>query len=202
MSGVLRFANGTPVANATVWSPARRLIRTDAEGRYRIDSLRPGETVLEIVCPTRIGTFVMPVLLKQSIVLRRGATLEFSPVLENQTCDPKPSRAAHVHWRGTYAQGMEESSFRPCPTDSIALEVRTYGHPIGRKVWVDWSRAPWRAPRVGELTMNAEHSEAMGFIEVSGVATGPRPSGHMGVSNYELLVDSVFAISPKGTCDK
>ena len=201
-TGTVRYA-GTeqPVGQALVWTtdgPALRMTYTDTAGHFRLDSLRPGTKSFEVVCPGYFAT--APVATVASLSVREGIETRFNPVISASNCEPKPSRVRHVHWRGHYSGGFEESSFAPCPSDSLAIEVRSYGHPFRRHAWVSSMEAEWRAPKVGHFVPDGASGYVGGFVEWSGQLTGPRLSGHMGMANYDLVVDSIFAIASSGKC--
>ena len=121
-----------------------------------------------------------------------------SGVVSAGACDPIPARSVRGRWRGRYSSAFEESSFSPCPDDSISREVRAYGNPLGRRAWVGYSKDVWKKPGAGELAHDSVSSR--GFVEWSGTMYGPTMAGHMGMSNYGLTVDSIFSMSPTGGC--
>lgn len=205
VSGSVLYEGGTPVVGALVWvldNRTARMVRTDEGGHFRLDSLVPGATSIEVVCPTSFGSLAAPTPVRRSVVLQGGTSNEFSPVLGAHACQPVPARATHVHWRGFYSAGFEESSFHPCNSDSLAAEVLSYGHPFGRSAWVRIATNAWNARKTSELALDPRSRYSTGFVEWSGRLTGPSASGHMGMANYELVVDSVFAAAPSGSCGK
>jgi hypothetical protein len=95
---------------------------------------------------------------------------------------------------------FEESSFTPCPNDSLAREVRSYGHPFSRHAWVRVAPNAWQTEGLGQLGEDPQHRRISGFVEWSGILRGPGRHGHVGTANYELTVDSIFVRSPSGQC--
>jgi hypothetical protein len=158
--------------------------------------------VLEVLCPWSIGDrFVAPSALKRDVSVVEGSNVDFSAVLDRGACETREPRTVRGHWRGRYSSAFEESQFTPCPVDPITREVRSYGHPFGRRAWVNFSKTVWKKPGLGGLAFDSTNSRDYGFVEWSGTLYGPEKSGHMGMSNYLLTVDSIFRMSPTGECD-
>jgi hypothetical protein len=126
--GTIRLASGAPLANGLVWTPSERAFRpahSDSLGRFRLDSLRVGTVQIEVLCPSRVGGFAVPVALNRVVRINGEHPTELEATVPADACVPIPPRAVHVHWRGSYSSGFENSSFYPCPIDSLAREVRT-----------------------------------------------------------------------------
>jgi hypothetical protein len=201
--GTIRFETGVPLANTTVWLSGQtfRSTRSDSLGRFHLDSLSPGTHTIEALCPSQqLFSFAVPVALRRDIDVPATGASDLNATVARAACEPIPARAAHVHWRGWYSAGFENSAFRPCSADSLAREVLAYGHPFGRLAWVDWPPTAWRAPGVGRLAPDRQTGGESGFVEWSGTLRGPAPAGHLGVANYSLTIDSVFSVAPTGRC--
>jgi hypothetical protein len=203
VSGTLRLENGRPLVGAMVWATAgvsSRDTRTDSLGHFRI-SVTPGTFVLEVICPIQAFSLAVPVALRRSVTVTAGQEVDVGTTLKETACNPPPPRTVRVRWRGWYSTAFEESSFRPCATDTVAREVRGYGHPDGRHAWVLVSPAAWGRRTLDAVQGDPQTGGAAGFVEWSGVLHGPSPSGHMGSANYALTVDSIFSVSARGSCD-
>jgi hypothetical protein len=202
--GTIRLDSGRPLVKAIPWTIADssfRDARTDSLGRFRL-SVKPGTYALEVVCPIApFSGVVPPVALRRTVVVADGEEADVSATIAATACDPISPRTVRVHWRGWYSAGFEESSFRPCETDTLAREMRAYGHPFGRHAWVTVSSTAWRRSRLDGVPSNPRIGGVAGFVEWSGSLRGPAASGHMGGANYDLTVDSIFSVAATGACD-
>ncbi len=203
VAGTIRIEPDRPLVRAQIWSVVGNRIHgasTDSLGRFRVDSVPAGTITFEVICPVPATQFmaITPVAMKREVAVVAGRATEMSGVVSAGACEPIPARSVRVRWRGRYSSAFEESSFNPCPDDSIAREVRSYGRPFGRRAWVEFSKSVWTKPGAGELANDSVSGR--GFVEWSGELHGPALSGHMGMSNYRLVVDSIFSMSPSGSC--
>ena len=200
--GTIRFDTGRPFANAAVWMLSGQILRntrTDSLGRFQLGNVASGALTIEVLCRSA-SSIVAPVAVRGVVLVDAEREAEFDAIVGRNACAPIPPRDAHVHWRGWYSVGFESSSFRPCPVDTLSREVLAYGHPLGRWVWIDWPSTAWRQPRLDTLATDSASGVAYGFVEWSGTLHGPAPAGHLDGANYRLIVDSVFAILPRGRC--
>jgi hypothetical protein len=203
VAGTIRIETDRPLVRAQIWSVVGTRIhgaRTDSLGRFRVDSVPAGTITFEVICPVPVMHLlaITPVAMKREVTVAAGGVTEMSGVVSAGACEPIPARSVRGRWRGRYSSAFEESSFSPCPDDSIAREVRSYGHPFGRRAWVEFSKNVWTKPGAGELASDSVSSR--GFVVWSGELHGPALSGHMGMSNYRLVVDSIFSMSPSSSC--
>jgi hypothetical protein len=203
VAGTIRIEPDRPLVRAQIWSVVGTHVHgatTDSLGRFRVDGIPVGTITMEVICPVPVMQLmaITPVAMKREVTVVAGRAAEMSGVVSAGACEPIPARSVRGRWRGRYSSAFEESSFSPCPDDSIAREVRSYGPPLRRRAWVKFSRSAWTKPGAGELANDSVSSR--GFVEWSGELHGPAVSGHMGMSNYRLVVDSIFSMSPSGSC--
>ena len=201
--GTIRYASGAPLAGATVIttvSERLRDARSDSLGRFQLDKVPAGSLTIEVLCPNRDLGVAVPVAVHQVLLIQAGRVADVPLTVARDGCTPIPPRDTHVHWKGWYAFAFENSSFRPCASDTVARELLGYGHPIGRRAWVMWAPTVWRRPGLAKFRPDTATGGVFGFVEWSGVLHGPAPAGHMGISNYLLTVDSVFDIAADGRC--
>jgi hypothetical protein len=102
-------------------------------------------------------------------------------------------------FRGYYTVGFESSKFVPCAADAWfiagdALRREPYDE---RRAWVEWPndsgrtlrRVTW--PRIASLRRTGY---ATYFVQWRGTVEGPGRYRHLGVSAFEIRVDSVLVV--------
>ena len=112
-------------------------------------------------------------------------------------CDQRQMRTVSGTFRGHYTPGFESSEFRPCAADAWFLPQDSLGLDDSNHVaWVTW-------PNRTDLQMNAikwprvpndKSGNPRYYVKFKGRIVGPGSFGHMGVSPFEFLVDSVFFV--------
>ena len=198
---------GRVVDSAGVPIPGRRIrpnghgfgSPTDAQGRFRDSRRLVPVTLIDVLCPDgRRGTTVR--LLRPLAATGNPAdTLRDvgDLVVPRTTCDGAPV-AANREFRGRYSGGFEHSSFVPCPS-SLPDGARW----DGRQIWAHFApgllermgaRWPPPAPRANE--------DSGAYLRVRGKLWGPGIYGHLGLTAYELEIDSILEVRrPKrGEC--
>jgi hypothetical protein len=106
--------------------------------------------------------------------------------VDGTKCDRRPLVAEYSVWVGHYVSGFEESRLQLC-NDST------------RGVWVEYSKEWLTQPQPEWPEANNRYYPRY-FVGFRGRMIGPYHYGHMGVADYELLVDSVlFVRSPRET---
>ena len=203
--GTIRFASGAPLSGGLVGIPPRVFlgIRIDSGGRFHLTDLPTGNHALEVVCPFSPYSpsgLAVPVAARPTVAIVAGRESVLDVVVPDDGCRPIPSREIRVRWRGAHYSAFENVTFSPCESDSLARELRSYGHPMARRAWVRFQDSAWGRSRLRAMATDTVIGGLSGFLEVSGILRGPQPSGHMGMSNYELLVDSIFSVLPRGRC--
>jgi hypothetical protein len=200
ISGTVRYASGVAAAGVTVRAlvdTSNREARVDSSGAFRLESLPTGSRSIAVVCAGDEVAEPIPYSAAVRVSAREDASLTI--VLPIGACEPIPTRDVRINWRGWYSEGFELSRFWPCPTDSVALEVRRYGNVLRRGAWVAVDN-PWGADNLGRMVDHPRTGGRRGFVHWSGILRGPGDYGHGGVATYHLTVDSIFAVAPEGVC--
>ena len=191
---ILDAETGRPVANALVsarWPARQGRVPTDSTGVFLLDWVEPGPVTLDVNCPSR--TMLGPHVLDSVIRTDTGQTHELELRIRYSSCVEPDSAARRVSVRGVYSAGFEESRFVPCRA-ATAEFLQLWSPPHLRNAWVEFS------PTLGEPTPKQwpepsdEHRYPNWYVEWSGVLTGPGYFGHLGVSPYRLVVDSVDVV--------
>ena len=209
-SGVVRGtirdrATGAPVVGAkvTIRCPGcfgRR--PTDSLGGYEINRVPPGIHQVELHCPSR--TSLGSELARLEVEVERGATTVLTYEVAPGACYEPPYSERTGLFRGHWVAGFEESDFKPCPDSTLGIGtrllpgIRPYGSsawatlsPAARSQAIDW---PDGAPRDA-------WGSARYFVVWRGTLKGPGMYGHLGVSQFEMLVDSIVLARIPGEND-
>jgi hypothetical protein len=204
--GVVFLRPAVPLVGAQVVVRAGNSLfgaTTDTSGAYEVRNVPVGPATVEIVCPVNRDR-PHPVAARFDVHIQGSGNLDAGSRVAERECTPREETTHYGRWRGFYREGFEESTFWPCPDDSVAVMVRTYGDPFSRGAWV-YDNQAWRKPGLGNLVPYPDSSifrgHVHGFVEWSGTLRGPGFHGHLGVSTFELRVDSIFSMAPTGSCD-
>jgi len=187
-----------------IYGRALRCANVDTLGRYSFDSLTVGSNTVTVTCTGRnpIGGKQLADL---TVVLGPGErrAIDFRSTLEG--CDPRPFRILRGTFRGHYSGGFEQSEFIPCASDAWFTAADTAGAPgFQRRAWVSWPRTPvpggpkqWPRPRLGSPPWDYPQY----YVRWSGVLEGPGIYGHMGVSGFDFVPDSIVEVRTPGPRD-
>jgi hypothetical protein len=201
IAGTILTDSGGPLARAGLWASIHGSMwhaTTDSLGRFVFEKIPVGTVSVTLVCPPVGLSLAVPAISLRSIPVFAEHYADASATVGRHACDQPPARDVRVHWRGWYSAGFEESEFTPCPDDPVAREVRSYGDPLHRHAWVTVPEGVWQKAGIRQLEPDTASGLHLGFVEWSGILHGPAPSGHMGVANYSLRVDSIFTRKPQG----
>jgi hypothetical protein len=203
VSGIVRQSGLAPGRRLNVcalyWTgpSAQRMTcgEVDDTGSYEVDSLPFARFQVSVNCETLSG-FGGGFLAIDTVSLENSATVRRDWSVSATSCDPRPLRRITSVFRGHYSMGLEESTFVPCPSDAWflpgdSLHVFPYD---ARRAWATWSdraRASLQWPK--EAPTNTVGSLRF-YVRWRGTVVGPGHYGHMGVSPFEFLVDSVVEV--------
>lgn len=207
ISGTVRdAASGHAPPRATVCAysdtgtvrPRPRCGPVDSLGAFRIDSVAPGPRLLSVQCET-IGLGGKQLTYDKVRVV--DADLRRDWTVQSDGCDQRVVRHQKGVFRGHYMPGFEASAFDPCPANAWFLPSDSLGREtINRRAWVTWA-----ANAVGSRSWPPAPRDAFGnpryFVEWRGTVIGPGHYGHMGVSPFELRIDSVLSIRAASDAD-
>jgi hypothetical protein len=212
LQGVVRdSATGHPMEKTSVCASVAprsaalftaRCGMTDSTGAYRVDSIAPPRGIVSVYCETVRGLSGKH-LASDSIAFDEGTVIRRDWVVSSVGCDPRHVRRVNKIFRGHYSGGFEQSEFIPCAADAWFIPGDSLDwYPFNnRRAWVEWrsgaaDRVAW--PRV----KRDEDGYPRYFVRWRGTVVGPGRYGHMGVSAFEIRVDSVLELrAPKpGDC--
>lgn len=149
----------------------------DSRGQYVLDSLPAGRRVVTVTCSG--GRPLRQRLLRQdTLVLGETGAVSLDVRSDTTGCDMRPFVEQHGEFSGHYTFGFEESRFSPCGGASPA--------------WVRFS-ARASEQRIRWPKTKDRYNPSY-FVRWVGTLRGPWYYGHMGVSSYEFVVDSVIAV--------
>lgn len=187
--------SGRPVIGAKVYAAFGRYGReeTDSAGRYNLAGVRAGEIDFVLHCPSR--TMLGKRLLARRMRVPRGTT-RLNIQVDAALCDEPPYSERRGEFRGLYWGGFEESSFLLC-ADSLRGIVAS-DHNAGKsdiRAWVTLTPAA-RASWDRAATRDTVTGTGFSYVRWRGRLRGPGQYGHLGVSPYEMIVDSVAFVGP------
>ena len=149
----------------------------DTSGHYILDNLPAGVQVVKATCSGR--TILSGKLLAEdTLVLADGEARRFDVRASSAGCDMRAFSVRRGIYEGHYTFGFEESRFQSCK-DSISA-------------WVDFapdvSKSPPRWPKLNDAYYPTF------FVRWRGTVRGPWHFGHLGVSDYQIVVDSILMV--------
>lgn len=203
--GIIRDSStGTPVVGAMAMVRCagcygRR--STDSLGRYEITRLPSGTHSLELYCPSR--TTLGRELATLEVTIEPGnATVVNHEVAPGACYEPPYSERKGV-FRGHWVAGFESSGFNPCPDSSLGIGTGLLpGKRLGRsRAWATLSPAARRQSIDWPDNAPRDSWGPRYFVVWRGTLKGPGMYGHMGVSEFEMLVDRIVLVRIPGDGD-
>lgn len=180
-----------------IYGRAMRCGRIDSLGYYVFDSLPEGPRTVSVSCAGRAllgGKLVGTV----TVDLQEATTHEADFRSDATACDPRPLRVLRGVFRGHYSAGFEHSEFVPCASQLWPVPSDTAGmKEYERSVWVHplpmrQLPGPSRWPPPGPPKFPGD--DPWHYVEWHGVLEGPGHYGHLGVSGFRFVPDSVIAV--------
>lgn len=190
-----RSVNRAQVCAVLPTGPAADLIRcttVDSTASYRLDSLPAGKWIFVAGCET-MGSFGRA-LRSDSIVVADSAPVRRDWLVTPTGCDPRPLRRVVGTFRGHYTPGFESSAFVPCAADSWvlpgdSLRTRADDEPSAWATFGQGAVPPgYNSPPVPE----DEFGYSRYYVQWRGTVVGPGHYGHLGVSPFEIRVESLL----------
>jgi hypothetical protein len=169
-----------------------RCAPVDSTGAYRLDSLPATGLRVDVGCET-LRTLMQERLATDSVDLLSTERRRRDWTVSSVRCDPRPIRRVTGIFRGHYTPGFESSEFVPCAADAWFIPGDSLGSTTydDRRAWAEWKpglmkRVNWpRLPR-------DEYGNSRYYVRWRATVVGPGRYGHMGVSAFEIRVDSVL----------
>ena len=176
-----------------------RCARVDANGDFRLDSLRLDMTVFWLACAVTRG-LVGRYLAQDTLPPGDTSTVRRAWTVSTVGCDHRPIREVTRTFAGHYTPGFESSEFIPCPGSVWVLPEDSLGTGPSR-AWVTW---PLALRTDTSFVWPDAPKDAWGnstyYVRWRGTMVGPGRYGHLGGSPFEFRLDTVFEIkrpSPK-----
>ena len=143
-------------------------------------------------------------MLHREVTVSPGAETIVNVRMPPQRCvEPSYSERKGV-FRGYWTSGFEESSFIPCADSTLGVSAPLLPRKrIGRvSAWAVFSSSAWPPSlQVPKDVRVDEYGNPIIFVTWYGVLKGPGSYGHMGVSEFSMLVDKVIDVQAKGPPD-
>lgn len=195
---------GAPVVDARVaiWcAGCYGRYPTDSAGHYRLDRLPAGRATFEAHCPSATGLGA-EITQQEVDVAAGGETILDLRVTPGQCAEPAYSERPGV-FRGYWTPGFESSAFVPCADSALGVPAPLLP---GKRLFrpTAWAEVAPRAMRRISWPRDApvgSDGNATYFVVWRGVLKGPGTYGHMGVSEFSMVVDSVISVLPRGPLD-
>ena len=195
---------GAPVVEArvAVWcAGCTGRYPTDSAGHYRLDRLPGGSASFEAHCPSATGLGAEITHGTVDIAAGSETVLDLR-VPPGHCAEPAYSERRGV-FRGYWTPGFEPSAFRPCANTVLGVPAPLLP---GKRLfppeaWADF--APGAARRISSPhgAPVDSYGNVTYFVVWRGVLKGPGKCGHMGVSEFSMVVDSVIAVRARGPSD-
>jgi hypothetical protein len=173
-----------------------------SSGRYRVDSLPEGRWRVGVNCAT-MNIFAHS-MASDSIAFKDSAAVRRDWMVTTDGCDPRPLRRIPGTFRGYWTPGFESSEFIPCAADAWflpgdSLRTRNYDE---RRAWAVLRRGSVPEGFVWPKGRRDRYGNPRYYVEWRGEVVGPGHYGHMGVSAFEINVDSVLTVRAprRGDC--
>jgi hypothetical protein len=177
---VVDSTTGRPIVRSRICREGVVCASPDTTGDYVLDSLPAGIQALTATC-SGLGERT---LAHDTLVVAEGEEARFDVRTSGSRCNMRPFIVRRGVFEGHYTSGYEESRFRPCNDSIIA--------------WAELSRAVIESgpewPKVNGYVRTY-------FVRWRGTLRGPWRYGHMGVSAYEIRVDTILAVRRSGRSD-
>jgi hypothetical protein len=119
-------------------------------------------------------------------------TVELELLIDTEKCREPIASTRRIHLRGVYVAEFEGLVFTPCRDNQGVLEA-TWGRRKLQRAWIEFA-ASTRLVTPKWPRGSGDEYRGRWYMEVSGILTGPGQYGHLGVSPYDLKVDTVFVI--------
>jgi hypothetical protein len=173
---------------------------TDSTGHHRFKQVPAGTFSIEFHCPSR--TLLGAQIVERIVAVSPGEESLINVRVPEGRCSEPPYSERRGVFRGYWTPGFESSVFVPC-ADSILrisaplLQGKRVAAPTA---WADFvPSVKWPEKMSGQAKAPIdEYGNPTYFVVWRGVFKGPGQYGHMGVSGFSMLVDSVLDVTSLG----
>jgi hypothetical protein len=167
---------GIPVQRGVAFLGNNQATVLERDGSFRFSPIEPGTSGLTVSCFRGGQIFDPRVLVRRSLTVHPDTGVYLDLYTDSRVCDPRPLVEIAGTFTGHYSLGFEQSRFTPCGG--------------GPSSWVVLSDRSQRARFPPDTTAADGYAEY--FVRWRGRQLGPGQYGHMGISEYELLVTEVI----------
>lgn len=198
---VLDTATGGPVRRASICTMAKvdrpllawRCSAVDTLGQYRLDNLPLGPRRVSLSCETI--DWREKLLASDSVALVDSSLVRRDWTVSTTGCDKRPLRRVTGTFRGYYRPGFESSEFVPCESDAWFVPGDSLGsYPYdARRAWAEFPRGFMQKVE-WPITTRDRYGNPRYYVRWHGTVVGPGRYGHMGVSPFEIAVDTLFVL--------
>jgi hypothetical protein len=205
---VLDSATGQPARRSAVCTLLRvsrlelssRCGAVDSLGQYHVDSLPLGTHRFSASCATI--KWMGKLLTSDSVTLLDSSIVRRDWTVSTTGCDVRPIRRVTGVFRGYYTPGFEASEFVPCESDAWFVPGDSLGaYPYeARRAWATVAPATMQAIGWPKTTRD-RYGNPRYYVRWRGTVVGPGNYGHMGVSPFDIEVDTIFALREPNQLD-
>jgi len=180
--------------HGVVWHDCAPVDTTSAE--FRLDTLPRGHWRISVICATT-GMFGHLVA-SDSVAVSEAAPVRRDWRVSSTGCDPRPMRRIQGTFRGYFSAGFESSEFLPCAADAWfvpgdSLAATPYDE---RRAWAEFEKGSIPAGFVWPEVPGDQYGDPRSYVQWRGTIEGPAHYGHMGMSPFEIRIDSVLTARP------
>ena len=147
----------------------------DSMGDYLLKNVPVGTWNIEFHCPS--ANYVGREIATKSVIVTPGQSAKVEVIVPDMHCDEPPYAELRTRFRGHILFGFEHSGFLPCNEEDLKLSRNTFFQ--GNSIWVSNS--------IGERLL----PDVMYYVEFTGVLRGPGRFGHLGLSDYEVVIENL-----------
>jgi hypothetical protein len=173
---------------------------TDSTGHYQFKQVPAGTFRIEFHCPSR--TLLGAQILERMVAVSPGEESLINVRVPEGRCSEPPYSERSGVFRGYWTPGFESSTFVPCADSVLRVPAPLLPgkHLFAPSAWADFAPSVKWPPKVSdkEVAPRDEYGNATYFVVWRGVLKGPGQYGHMGVSDFSMVVDSVLAVGVRG----
>ena len=170
-------------------------------GDYEVNGLPAGRFATRASCSAIAAPSVM--FEGDSVTLAERTLARLDWRINPRGCDLRRPRRVVGTFRGHYTPGFESSQFVPCPADawfqpSDSLHLYPFD---ARDAWVELSESARRDGLVWPEVPRDSFGNPRYYAHFRGTINGPGHFGHLGVSVFKFLVDSILVIRDPASSD-
>ena len=203
LEGTVRDSAGQPIEKASVCTIVQESRgfgrahcgRPDSTGAYHVDSLPASRLGFTVTC-AGVRPFDGRVVASDSLQIQAGSQAHRDWIVSRAGCDPRPLRRVAGTFRGHYTSGFEASKFVPCAADAWFIPGDSLGTYLydARLAWARLQPTVARQGLVWPEVPRDVYGSPRFYVRWRATVIGPGHYGHMGVSPFQIWVDSLLEL--------